>query len=73
MNASTLARLDRIADQRRASIHAGVDGARDILTNPLLTREQRELWGIQYMRCVLAQLRSLDDEAWTLTLQAVSA
>lgn len=73
MNASTLARLDRIAVRRRETVAAGIDGALAVLTNPLASEWQRAAWGETYLRCVDAQLRSLDDEAWALTLQAVSA
>lgn len=69
--------LDRLDSQRRETVRAGIDGALDTLTNPLLTQAQRAAWGESYMQCVLAQLddfdRRIDDRVWLLLTRAVAA
>ena len=52
--------LDRLDSMRTQSLAVGVDVARQVLSNPLLSREQRESWGTQYMRTVVAQLDDID-------------
>lgn len=69
--------LDRLDGMRRETVRAGIDGALDTLTNPLLSPAQRAAWGESYMQCVVAQLddldRQIDDRVWSLLTRAVAA
>lgn len=65
----TLARIDRLQQQRAASVHAALPAAQALLTAPDVPADQRAANGSQYMRCVIAQLREIDAQIWAETCQ----